>query len=158
MKRALILSILTVTVLGLRPTPAYADLTAFLGVSPTPATRQTKGVAIGLSLLIVGFEFEYGKTSENVEKGAPSLTTGMFNGLVMTPTRNQIYLTAGGGVYHEKLAADTSTSVGTNFGGGVKLHLAGPVRLRLDYRVFALIGHAKYKAPQRFYAGFNMTF
>ena len=22
----------------------------------------------------------------------------------------------------------------------------------------ALIGHAKYKAPQRFYAGFNMTF
>ena len=36
--------------------------------------------------------------------------------------------------------AFSETNVGVNVGGGVKMSLAGPLRLRLDYRVFTLKG------------------
>ena len=38
--------------------PAFADATAFIGTTTTPANRPTKGVAVGVSLVIIGFEFE----------------------------------------------------------------------------------------------------
>jgi len=43
-------------------------------------------------------------------------------------------------------------------GGGVKMSLIGPLRLRLDYRVFTLRGSPLYEKPQRFYAGVNLKF
>jgi hypothetical protein len=52
----------------------------------------------------------------------------------------------------------TETNVGVNVGGGVKMSLAGPLRLRLDYRVFTLKGSPRYATPQRFYAGINLKF
>ena len=69
----------------------------------------------------------------------------MFNGLVQTPVPiagMQFYATAGGGVYRETLHDDSETNVGINVGGGVKMSLAGPMRLRLDYRVFTLQGRS----------------
>jgi opacity protein-like surface antigen len=45
-----------------------------------------------------------------------------------------------------------------NVGGGVKINLAGPLRLRLDYRVFTLQGSQRDAKPQRFYAGVNLKF
>ena len=36
--------------------------------------------------------------------------------------------------------------------------LAGPLRLRLDYRVFTLQGTPRHSKPQRFYAGLNLKF
>ena len=39
--------------------PAHADITAFLGLSPTPERHFLRGFSGGLSLLIVGFEFEF---------------------------------------------------------------------------------------------------
>jgi hypothetical protein len=149
------LALLLVSVL---PATAAADATAFWGFSPKPATRAAKGFAVGLSLIIVGFEFEYASTSENPEELAPGLRTGMINGLIQTPTRTQFYLTAGGGFYREKLADASETHVGTNIGGGMKLPLAGPLRLRIDYRVFNLRGSPIHKTPQRIYAGGNITF
>jgi opacity protein-like surface antigen len=85
----------------------------------------------------------------------------MFNGLVQTPipiAGMQFYGTAGGGVYRETLAGDSETHVGVNVGGGVKVSLIGPLRLRLDYRVATLKGDARYPKPQRFYAGVNIKF
>jgi hypothetical protein len=38
------------------------------------------------------------------------------------------------------------------------MSLAGPLRLRLDYRVFTLSGDARHSKPQRFYAGLNVKF
>ena len=140
------------------PTTAAADATAFLGFSPKPATRSAAGFALGLSLVIVGFEFEYSSTSENPEELAPGLRTGMINGLIQTPTRTQFYLTAGGGFYREALEETAETHFGTNIGGGMKLPLVGPLRLRIDYRVFNLRGGPIYKTPQRIYAGANLTF
>ena len=54
--------------------------------------------------------------------------------------------------------AFSETNVGMNVGGGVKMSLAGPLRLRFDYRVFTLRGTPLYPQPQRFYAGLNLKF
>ena len=143
------------------PSAAYADITAFLGVNPTPVNRPVRGFAIGAGLLIVGFEFEYANTSDDEVLAAPKLQTYMFNGLVQTPVPIaglQFYATAGGGGYRESLFDTSETHVGYNIGGGVKWSLAGPLRLRLDYRVFTLQGEPRHSNPQRFYAGINLKF
>jgi opacity protein-like surface antigen len=140
------------------PATASADLTAFLGAATAPSARSARGFALGLSLIIVGFEVEYSSTAEEMLNAAPSLKTGMVNGLLQTPTRTQLYVTAGGGLYRERTGNDTETHVGTNVGGGVKVALAGPLRLRLDYRVYALRGAPRHRTPQRLYAGLNLAF
>jgi len=143
------------------PATASADFTAFLGTNPTPVNRVTTGFAVGAGLVIVGFEFEYGHSRENLEELAPSLRTYMFNGLLQTPipiAGMQFYGTAGGGVYHESFDIVSETNVGINVGGGVKVNLAGPLRLRFDYRVFTLQGSPRHSKPQRFYAGLNLKF
>ena len=144
------------------PSRAFADVTAFLGVNPTPSNRVLTGISGGVGLLIVGFEFEYANTREDVDQLAPSLRTFMFNGLLQTPVPiagMQFYGTAGGGVYREELLDVSETNVGINVGGGVKMNLAGPLRLRLDYRIFTLRGaDVRHSKPQRFYAGLNLKF
>ena len=147
--------------LVLLPSTASADFTAFLGVNPTPSSRVVRGLSLGVGLVIVGFEFEYANTSEDLDEVAPGLRTVMFNGLVQTPVPiagMQIYATAGGGGYRETLNDVSETHVGINVGGGVKMTLAGPLRLRLDYRVFTLQGDPRHSKPQRFYAGLNLKF
>jgi len=154
-------ALLVCCVLVATPATALADITAFLGVNPTPASRPVRGFSIGAGLLIVGFEFEYARSSQDLAEGAPQLQTYMGNGLLQTPfpiAGMQFYATAGGGMYRETLADVRQTHVGINVGGGVKMSLAGPLRLRLDYRVFTLQGSARHARPQRFYAGLNLRF
>jgi opacity protein-like surface antigen len=159
MGRSPFVAMLVLACLVGRPAPAAADITAFWGFSPTPESRRTAGFAFGVNLVLVGFEFEYGNTSEVEAKGAPGLRTGMFNALVQTPTSNvQLYVTAGGGFYRERFRELSETSFGTNIGGGVKMNIAGPVRLRVDYRIFALRGDPLYASPKRLYAGVNVSF
>jgi opacity protein-like surface antigen len=139
--------------------PAAADITGFLGASTTPASRPVKGLALGAGMLVVGFEFEYASTDQVTEKRAPSLKTGMANVLLQTPIailRMQPYFTTGGGVYREQLGSLQATAFGFNTGGGVKISLIGPLRLRLDYRVFKLGDDAFYSPSHRFYAGLNL--
>ena len=145
----------------LTPATASADITAFLGTTSAPVNRMTTGFGIGAGLVIVGFEFEYGHARENLEELAPSVRTYMFNGLLQTPVPiagMQFYGTAGAGVYHETLDEISETNLGLNVGGGVKVNLAGPLRLRFDYRVFTLQGTPRHAKPQRFYAGVNLKF
>jgi hypothetical protein len=141
--------------------PAAADVTAFLGTSPTPSNRAVKGFGIGAGLVIVGFEFEYADTSEDLIDGAPSLRTGMGNVLLQTPVAIhgfQPYFTTGGGIFHESLGSTSETSFAVNTGGGVKITLAGPLRARVDYRVFRLRGDALFDTVHRVYAGLNLKF
>jgi opacity protein-like surface antigen len=146
------------------PVPARADLTGFVGVNPTPVNRGVKGFAIGAGMLIVGFEAEYCDTSEDVVLAGPRLRTFMFNGLLQTPipiAGFQFYGTIGGGGYRESLSTQPNldvTSFGSNVGGGAKINLVGPLRLRLDYRVFNLHGTPRHNPVQRFYAGINLKF
>ena len=143
--------------------PAFADLTAFLGSNRSPSNRTAvTGASLGISLLIVGFEFEYSNTREDQAANTPSLKTGMFNVVVQTPFGNlsglQFYGTLGGGMYREQLDVREESSFGSNVGGGVKISLAGPLRLRFDYRLFSLRGNALHRRPQRLYAGLNLAF
>ena len=145
----------------LTATPAFADATLFLGSTMTPANRALKGVALGIGLLVVGFEFEFSDTTETLEEAAPSLRTGMGNVLLQTPfpiAGMQFYLTTGGGLYRETLDARQETHVGVNTGGGVKITLLGPIRARLDYRVFKLRGEPLHSTVHRVYAGLNLAF
>ena len=83
----------------------------------------------------------------------------MGNVLLQTPVAFmgfQPYFTTGGGIYQEELGAHSDTSVGFNTGGGVKISLAGPLRLRVDYRIFKLGSGALNSPSHRFYAGLNL--
>ena len=139
--------------------PLYADATLFLGTTATPTRRVTRGLAVGASLIIVGFEFEYASTSEDQTAPAPSLKTGMGNVYAQTPLGAlQFYGLLGGGVYRERLGTEQETSTASAVGGGAKLSLAGPLRLRLDYRLFNLRGKPRYDRVHRVYAGLNLMF
>ena len=140
---------------------AWADATVFLGASTTPANRLARGAAVGIGLLVVGFEFEYSVTDEDTTSAAPSLKVGSGNALLQTPFAVfglQPYVTAGVGFYSEQLGTRDQTGFGQNVGGGVKISLAGPLRLRVDYRVFRLGSDALYSPSHRFYAGLNLKF
>lgn len=151
---------------------ASADITGFLGSSSNsggPAgsgAKGVKGVAVGTGILVVGFEFEFASTPESASEATPGLRTGMGNVLLQTPFAIhgvQPYATTGAGIYRETLTGTTSTrqetNLGLNSGGGVKISIAGPLRLRLDYRVFTLRGSPLTSSPlHRFYAGANLRF
>jgi len=150
---------IAVVLLALTSVPARADITAFLGANTTPANRQVRGGALGFGLLIVGFEIEYAFTPDDLTATAPSLKTGMGNVILQTPVAFmgfQPYFTTGGGFYQEELGTHSDTGIGLNTGGGVKVSLAGPIRLRVDYRVFKLGSGALNSPAHRFYAGLNL--
>jgi len=147
--------------LCLLPSRASADITAFLGSTPSPANRAVKGFAAGAGLIIIAFEFEYANAGEDPVSSAPALWTGMGNVLLQTPVAIagiQPYVTTGGGLYRERLGERQETSFGVNAGGGVKVSVAGPLRLRLDYRVFTLSGDPLHGRVHRIYAGANLKF
>jgi hypothetical protein len=141
--------------------PAFADATVFIGNTATPANRPVKGLALGVGLLVVGFEFEFAETGETIGEAAPSLRTGMGNVLLQTPipvAGIQFYVTTGGGLYRERLGTLQETQFGVNTGGGAKISLLGPVRARVDYRVFKLRGEPLHSVVHRVYAGLNLAF
>ncbi|HJZ71185.1 MAG TPA: outer membrane beta-barrel protein [Vicinamibacterales bacterium] len=141
--------------------PARADVTAFLGANTTPANRQVRGVGVGIGLLVVGVEFEYAFTPDDPAASAPSLRTETGNLLLQTPVAIfgfQPYFTTGGGFYQEELGVRSDSGFAFNTGGGVKINLAGPLRLRVDYRVFKLGSDALDSPAHRIYAGLNLKF
>jgi len=141
--------------------PARADLTAFLGANTTPANRQVRGAAVEFGILVVGVELEYGFSPDDPSAGAPSLRTGTGNLLLQTPVAFfgfQPYFTTGGGFYQEELALHSDTGFALDTGGGVKISLAGPLRVRVDYRIFKLGSGALYSPSHRIYAGLNLKF
>jgi hypothetical protein len=153
--------VLTLLALLAYSTPAAADATAFVGTTTTPSSRTVSGFAIGAGLIIVGFEFEYANSRENEEELAPRLRTGVGNVLLQTPieiARMQFYFTTGGGAYRETLGTRQETNFAANTGGGVKIGLAGPLRARVDYRVFKLNGSPLHSTVNRLYVGLNLKF
>ncbi len=140
--------------------PASADITAFFGFTPTTSTRTVRGLSLSGGALFFGFEAEYSNISEDTDKLAPGLKTGMANLVLQTlPVGGfQFYGTAGGGYYSESLGAVSHGNFASNLGGGVKIRLVGPLRVRIDYRVFRLAGSPLVDTYHRFYAGANIKF
>lgn len=146
--------------LALLATPAHADITLFTGSASSPSNRQTKGAALGMTLLVVGFEFEYATVNDDPVAGAPRVRTGMANAFVQPPMAFmgiRPYATTGVGIYQEQLPGATTRSVAFNSGGGVKVSLVGPLRARLDYRVFKL-RNSSTSLFHRVYVGANLSF
>jgi hypothetical protein len=161
MMRRLRSAVLAAALVVAAAAPAHADATAFLGANTTPDSRQVRGLAIGAGLLMFAFEFEYASNSEDAAEGAPSLRVWSGNGLLQTPFEVfgfQPYVTAGAGVYRERLGLRSETGVAPNVGAGVKIVLAGPLRLRVDYRRFKLGEDALFSGVHRVYAGLNLRF
>ena len=185
MSRILAIGTLVLAVVLCAPVAARADFTAFIGTSfsGTPEnavgdnshSSLARGLSVGVGVLIVGFEFEWAKSGgDDLGDGscatanvralcAPAVTTIMGNVLLQTPRGLgpvQLYGTAGAGGYRERFDPidDSTTGFGTNVGGGVKVSLLGPLRVRVDYRVFKLSGDAVYTTPQRLYVGANLAF
>lgn len=154
------LVLLTAIGLGMAA-PAHADATAFIGANTTPENRSVKGISAGAGFLVVAFEFEYAATDSDPATLSPSLKTGMANIVLQTPVAIhgfQPYVTSGTGIYRERLGAHVKTGLAPNVGGGVKMNLAGPLRLRVDYRVFRLGSGALYSPAHRVYVGLNLKF
>jgi hypothetical protein len=161
MKRLLLIPLAALTALALTPAPAAADATAFFGAATTNMTRPASGFAIAVKVIVVGIEFEYAHMDERTSSALPGINSSLFNVVMSTPTKIKLYLTAGGGLTHETLGAGTAWGFGTNIGGGVKLPLAGPLRVRVDYRIISVHGTvpgAVDKPQQRIYAGINFAF
>ncbi len=155
------LAVLALTLIAATPSIAHADATAFLGRNSAGDDRSvTRGFAAGVSLLVVGFEFEYANSKEDLTTAAPSLRTTAGNVFAQTfgLPGFQLYATTGAGIYRERLGADEETGLLLNNGGGVKINVAGPLRVRIDYRVFTLRGNPRHKNVQRLYAGLNLSF
>src|SRR5262245_29857532 len=122
MQRSVIVSCLSVALLAIA-TPAAADITAFIGITPTPDTRFVRGLSFGFGLLIIGVQSEYANAVEDEVEGLPSLRTASGNILFQTPGEIggvQLYGTTGGGVYRERLLSRQETDFGSNIGGGAK--------------------------------------
>jgi opacity protein-like surface antigen len=161
MRKATATGVICVAGLLAAPATAAADITAFFGAGIGPETRTAKGVSFGVSVLVVGFEVEYSDISAKTDPDAlaPRVRTGMVNAIVQTPTPGvQLYGTAGVGGYRENLLDDSNNGTAFNVGGGLKMSLFGPLRLRVDYRLFTLRGDPVKKTVHRIYAGLNTSF
>ena len=140
---------------------ASADATFFLGSTTTPANRAVKGFAVGAGLLIVGFEFEYANTSEDLLRRRPALRTGMGNVLLQTPIAIgglQPYVTTGGGLYRERLGDRQETQLRRQYRRRREDFAGRAAALRVDYRVFTLRGEPLHSRVHRVYAGANLKF
>jgi hypothetical protein len=159
--RFAVVAALALLLVSLTPAPASADATLFLGKTLTsPNHRSVRGFAIGASMLVVGFEFEVANIREDEALHEPSLRTTSAN--VFAQTFNisgiQLYVGTGVGYYRERLGNDEASGVLLNTGGGAKVKLAGPLRVRVDYRILNLRGNPQHAKIQRVYAGLNLAF
>jgi hypothetical protein len=161
MKRLFLIPLLALAALALTPAPAAADATAFFGVATTTINRPATGIAIAVKVVMIGIEFEYAHMDERYPERVPGVNSSMFNLMLESPTKIKVYFTAGGGLSHETLGAASEWGFGTNIGGGVKLPLAGPLRIRIDYRLFNVHGTIPGSVDtrqQRIYGGINFAF
>ena len=144
-----------------RAVPARADLTVFAGAQNAPTVRPATGIGLGFGLLLVGWEIEIARVSEEAEALAPSIASGTGSVYVQNPipiSGVQFYAIAGAGLYRERLArVHEQTDGHIALGGGAKVQVAGPLKLRLDYRFFRL-RNALAENPQRLYAGLTLSF
>ena len=148
-------------------TPAHADALVFAGaLASGNGARLITGASIGFFFpalgSIGGWEVEYART----RGGARSPRIDTFGAsLLVQSLRNadglQFYGALGGGSYSRD---EAGTVFQANVGGGLKVRLAGPLRLRFDYRLYILqrsdAGEffTEHRHPQRASAGIGLGF
>jgi hypothetical protein len=153
------------------PVSARADGTVLVGLTSVGALRPSFGFSFGYRPSAVGVEVEYVSTFPQNSPGGYS-AGGIFGSVFVQPvtiSNVQIFAVGGVGVWGEGFTGGKRTGVlnAGNVGGGVLVALAGPLKLRLDYRLFLLgqVSEAEVgaiapsrKHPQRIAAGLHFTF
>ena len=153
-------TLLALAILLCAAAPARADLTVFAGLQGSPTIRPSTGISLGFGVLLIGWEVEIARVSEETEDAAPSIAAGTGSIYVQNPvpiSGVQLYAIAGAGLYRERLGIIEQTDVHFALGGGAKVKIAGPLKLRLDYRYFRLRDALEPDA-QRLYAGVTLGF
>ena len=153
-------TLLAVAILLCASAQARADLTIFAGLQGSPVIRPATGISLGFGVLVVGWEVEIARVTEELEDRAPSISAGTGSVYVQNPvpiSGVQFYAIAGAGLYRERLGIIEQTDVHLALGGGAKIELVGPLKLRLDYRYFRLRDAIEPDA-QRLYAGLTLGF
>ena len=150
--------------------PAQADAAAFVGAMTAGSPRPAFGVSFGRCPSVFGFEIEYAGTLGAAT--STSSSAGGINANIMVQSRSpihglQFYGIGGFGLYGETFGSGVGSGeiLAGDIGGGAKIGLAGPLKLRLDYRVF-LLGDAPdaargvvvHQHPQRFSVGLSLAF
>ena len=151
-------------------TPARADAIAFMGAITGNNGTPAIGVAFGRFPQeldsIVGFDLEIVRTPGGPRSGRSWIETFGGNLLVQWSVHRRalMYAAGGPGVYAETTGDGGGTDlVGYgNAGGGIKISVAGPLMVRLDYRLM-IIGHADASAEvprhrHRATVGFGLAF
>jgi hypothetical protein len=167
MRRLLSRAAWLVALVLMNPVSARADATVLVGGTSVDALRPSFGFSFGYRPSAVGFEIEYLSTTPGDYTAG-----GIFASLIVQPvtiSNVQIFAVGGVGVWGEGFAGGKRTGVlsAGNVGGGVLVPLVGPLRLRLDYRLF-LLGEVskeevgaiapRTKHPQRIAAGIHFAF
>jgi hypothetical protein len=143
------------------------NITAFGGVAMAPGPHPAIGVAVGVKssgLLSrrptpVSLEFEYARSRSDPAGGVPAIVTFAGNLLIQPlrqTSRRRFYGTIGAGLFVHLLDRRSSEANDAwNIGGGAKVTLAGPLKLRVDYRAFFLfpVSGEYHSNEHRFYAG-----
>lgn len=143
--------ILAVMALTLSAAPAVAQtqesgvsITTLAGVAIAPGPHPATGIAVGLRPQPgpISLEFEYSRSRSGVVGGEPGILT-LAGNILVQPSRQrsrfQFYGTFGVGLYALPSGHDVSEPESArNIGGGTKIALAGPLKLRMDYRAFLL--------------------
>ena len=140
---------------------SHINATAFAGAAMTPDPQVAIGVAVGVRPrpTAVSLEFEYSRSGSDPAEGVPAIVTFSVNFLLqfpVQPSRYQFYGTFGVGVYGLLRDSTSSEPDGVrNFGGGAKITVAGPFKLRVDYRAFRLapIPREYHSNEHRLYVG-----
>ena len=153
----------------MNPLSARADATVLVGLKSVEGLRPSFGWSFGHRPDAVGFEIEYLRTVHQTALGGYS-AGGVFASLIVQPvtiSHVQIFAIGGVGIWGEGFSGGKSAGLfrAGNVGGGALVHLAGPLSLRLDYRLF-LLGKAEEqgsippstKHPQRIAAGLHFDF
>lgn len=149
------------------PASARADVTMLVGLTAVEGLRPSLAWSFGYRPSAVGVEVEYLSTTPGDYTAG-----GIFGSVIVVPVtiaRAEVFVIGGVGVWGEGFDGGKRTGVLTaaNVGGGILLGLAGPLRLRIDYRLFRLgevskeeIGaiNPSRKYPQRIAAGLSLRF
>jgi len=143
------------------------NLTTFAGMAMVPGAHAVLGVAVGVKprdQVPVSLEFEYARTRSDPAGGVPSIASFVGN-ILIHPSRHppglRIYGTIGAGLYVQILNRRSSEANDAwNIGGGIKIALAGPLQLRLDYRSFFLapVTGEYHSNEHRVYAGITLGY
>lgn len=167
MRRLLSRAAWLVALVLMNPVSARADATVLVGLTSVEGLRPSFAWSFSYRPSAVGVEVEYLST-----KPGDYTAGGVFASVIVQPvtiSNMQIFVLGGVGVWGEGVEGGKRTGLlgAANVGGGVLVGLVGPLRLRLDYRLFRLGEVSKEeigaispsrKHPQRIAAGLYFRF